>query len=197
MKKKSQKNQHWILSSVFGVFFLILFLFLRIDQLNYKKENIITKKDNNCVITTEEKEVNGSSMEPLIKNGTTIRLLKNYQKCYELKRNDLVIYQYAGSKNPLIKKIQAIPNDKFELKKNKQNRWNIFINDKILKNSQNQKYAFTENKSKMLKLYAKSYPIIPKKTYLILGEKSGGTTDSSQFGLIHSNDILGKAEIKK
>ncbi len=152
---------------------------------------------NNCQIIIEEKEVRGDSMAPFIKNGTMIRILNSYQKCYVFRRNDLVIYKYAGHKTPLIKRIHAIPGDTLTLRKQQQGDWNIFINSKILQNKAGENYSFNDKEYQMLSLYAQDYPIIPKKTYLILGEKINGTMDSSRFGLIGEDNIIGKAEIVK
>jgi len=44
----------------------------------------------------------------------------------------------------------------------------------------------------MLKLYVKSYPVLPDNTYLILGNKVSGSSDSTRFGLIDKSDIVGK-----
>ena len=43
----------------------------------------------------------------------------------------------------------------------------------------------------MLNLYVTSYQgVIPENTFLVLGNQENGTMDSSQFGLIHKNDVL-------
>ena len=67
--------------------------------------------------------------------------------------------------------------------------WNILINDKIVKNSQAKPYSIPNSKIGILKLYAKSYPIIPTDTYLILWDKIHWTMDSTMFWLISKNNI--------
>lgn len=44
----------------------------------------------------------------------------------------------------------------------------------------------------MLELYARSYPVIPQDAYMILGNQIEGTLDSSRFGLVAKQDIVGK-----
>jgi signal peptidase I len=161
-----------------------------------KKEDVKNQKSQNCTIKIEEKIVRGNSLEPLIKDGETIEVLFGYYDCYPIQRNDIVLYSYSGNKNPIIKIIKGIPGDKFSLKKTN-NGWYILINGEILKNSQNQPYIFDERGYKMLSLYEKDYKgIIPEDAYLILGNLSQGSLDSSYFGLVGKKDILGKVRVK-
>jgi len=128
--------------------------------------------------------VNGNSMSPLIKDGDELMYLKGYYDCNEVKRGDVVILNQSGNENFIIKQIVGIPKDTFEYK-NKL----IYINGIELKNSQNISYSID---SKMLRLYANSYPILPENTYLILGDNPYGTFDSSKFGLVSKQEIVGK-----
>jgi len=139
--------------------------------------------------------VRGNSLSPLIKDGEMIKVFLGYYNCHEIQRNDVVLYSYAGDKNPLIKIVKSIPNDKFQLQKST-NGWHILINGEILKNSENKPYLLNEKGYKMLSLYERDYQgIIPKNTYLILGNLVSGTLDSTYFGLIDKSDILGKVEL--
>lgn len=188
---------------IIGLVFLALITILKnqksptlpITASSTSKNKIVSTPD--CPIETAEEEVRGTSMEPLIKNGDMVIVYKGYEKCNEFKKGDLVIYKFAGHDTPLIKMVRAVSGDKFELKENEQKNWNIYINNEILKNSQNQAYELNENTYKMLKNYATDYPTIPTDTYLILGEETGGSIDSTKFGLVGKSGIIGLAEIKK
>jgi signal peptidase I len=161
-----------------------------------KKEEVRNEKSQNCPIKIEEKIVRGNSLEPLIKDGETIEVLFGYYDCHPIQRNDIVVYFYAGNKNPIIKIIKGIPGDKFSLKKTN-NGWYILINGEILKNSENQPYILDERGYRVLSLYEKDYKgIIPEDAYLILGNLPQGSLDSSHFGLVGKKDILGKVRIK-
>ena len=140
-------------------------------------------KNNPIQEITKTMTINGNSMTPIINNGGEIKVQLNYYQKNTPKRCDIIVYQYSETKNPIIKRIRGIPNDKFEYKNN-----NIYINNRILTNSKNETYNIN---SKMLTLYANEYPIIPKDTYLILGETNVGTFDSSKIGLIHKTNIIG------
>ena len=52
-------------------------------------------------------------------------------------------------------------------------------------------YEISESKIRILELYTQNYPVLPEDTYLILGDKITGSLDSTSFGLIHKDDILG------
>jgi len=151
-------------------------------------------QNTTCIIKTQENTVRGTSLTGLIENGQTVKILYGYYNCNEIKRNDIVIYNYTGNKNPLIKIIKALPGDKFSLEKTSEG-WNILINDEIAKNFNNQYYVLSESGYKMLSLYEKDYKgIIPQNTYLILGNLADGSLDSTKFGLVDKSDIIGKVE---
>ena len=156
--------------------------------------NQIEQKSEECLIIPEHRIVRGNSLVPLIENGQTVKILFGYYKCNEIKRGDIVAYDYTGDKNPIIKIAKGIPGDSFKLKET-ENGWNILINNEILKNSENNPYLITGNKYKMLSLYEDNCQNgIPEKTYLLLGNLISGSVDSTQFGLIDKSGILGKVD---
>lgn len=143
---------------------------------------------SSCIPTEKSITVHGTSMEPRYKNNQDIKYLENFYQCaqFDVQRGDIVVFEIPGRKNFLLKKVVAIPNDKFEYKNQ-----NIYINGLILKNSEKIIYKID---SKMLALYAKDYPTIPEKSYLVLGDNTNGTFDASRFGLISSEQIKGKVK---
>lgn len=134
-----------------------------------------------------ESDVRGTSMLPVYQEGDMIRYSSGYYHCYDIKRNDIIIYHHP--RELLIKRVVGVPGDSW-----KYLSWQILIGKKPLKNTEGQEYAID---SKILRLYADSYPIIPEGTYLILGNQISGTLDSSRFGLIAKQDIVGKVISKK
>lgn len=142
-----------------------------------------------CLTKTQTLLINGSSLSPLLENNSEITALLNHYSCHEIERNDLVLYKYSGNKNPLIKIARGIPGDRFEIKDD-----NIYINTTLLKNSENNPYILDSRAKTMLSLYINDYKgIIPKDTYLLLGNQTSGSLDSTRFGLVSRDDILGKA----
>ena len=181
------------------VIFILLIAFL--VQCKPQSKNTTLQQTENietCPNNTEAKTVRGISLEPLIKNGEDVKVIINYYKCYAVERNDIIVYQYAGNQNPLIKIVKGMPNDKFSLKLNEDStNWYILLNDEILKNSEGKPYLINSHGAKVLSLYINDYKgIIPQNAYLILGNLASGSLDSTAFGLISKDDIIGKAEIK-
>jgi len=157
------------------------------DNFSSKNLSLITIEKNEICYKEKVVKVVGSSMVPRINNEAEILHLIGYYNCNEIKRNDIITYDFAGNENLLLKQIKAIPGDEFEFYND-----TIYINEKVIKNSVNISYKIN---SKMLELYSKSYPILPENTYLILGDNPAGTQDSSKFGLIDKSQIIGKGVI--
>jgi len=188
------KCQKTIVVLVFISIVSLTAVYLSQPSLWFNKKNAKTNSD--CVTAQTEKTVRGSSMEPLIKAGQTLILLENYYQCHPVQRGDIVAYNYAGNDVPIIKIVKAIPGDSWRIKKEyQQNSYQIIVNDKPLKNSEGKYYQIPESNIKMLKLYAKSYPLLPDNTYLILGNNISGSLDATRFGLVSKSDILGKVEV--
>lgn len=137
-----------------------------------------------CAPNIEQVIVNGSSMYPLFTDKQTLDLDLSYYTCHPIKQGDIIVFEIPGRANRIIKKVFGVPGDKFEYK-----NLRIFINGKIIKNSQNAEYKID---SKMLKLFADSYPVIPKDSYFVLGDSPSGSFDGSKMGFIDIKQIVGK-----
>lgn len=182
------------LNSNFGDSFLNKELQISSQKQN-QNNNVKNLETQDCSIKTEEMIVRGSSLSPLIESGQTIKALFGYYDCNEIERGDVVLFDYAGNKNPVIKIVKGISGDKFELRKS-DSGWNIIVNNKIVKNSENKPYLISGNAYKMLSLYEKDYKgIIPENAYLLLGNRVSGSVDSTTFGLVDKSGIIAKVEI--
>ena len=95
--------------------------------------NTMDLKSQDCSIKIEEMTVRGSSLDPLIKPEQTIKALFGYYNCHEIERGDVVLFDYAGNKNSIIKIVKGISGDKFELRET-EGGWNIIVNNKYVKN---------------------------------------------------------------
>jgi signal peptidase I len=119
--------------------------------------------------------------------------LWGYYACHEVMRDDIVFLDYAGNENPLIKIVKGIPGDTFSF-----NKHDLYINEKLLTNSEGRSYHFDRDAKNLLSIYMHDYNnVIPQDVYLVLGNKPGGSLDSTRFGLVNKIDILGKAVVSK
>ena len=155
---------------------------------------------NSCIISNRPEEVLGSSMEPMIKNGQKIQALYGYYSCHDIKRNDIVLFHFTASKDPLIKRVVALPGDKFSLKQDSKQLsvWQIIVNGKVLTNSEGKPYSLTDKSKAMLALFEHDYKgVVPADAYMILGDQIGGTLDSTRYGLVAKSAIIAKAIVNK
>lgn len=171
---------------------LTIIIFLAISLLvifGFLKPGI--KKDN-CAPKIETRIIRGTSMEPLLKEGTEVKIDFNYYNCHKPQPGEVTIYQYSPDKNPIIKNIKGIAGDSIELK-SMADKWNIIINGQILRNSAGQEYAIDGKGYNLLSLYIKDYGNkLPANSFLIMGDQSQGTFDSSMLGLVGTQGLLGK-----
>jgi signal peptidase I len=177
------------------VLFMISF-FLGTFSTEKKEDNVPAQNkessSQDCSVEKEIMIVQGSSLFPLIDSGQEVEVFFGHYDCYEIERGDVVLVNYAGNENFLIKIVRGLPGDKFELVK-KSSGWNIFINGKVLRNSKGEDYLINSREYQMLSLYEKDYEnMIPEGTYLILGNKISGSVDSTQFGLVSKENLVAK-----
>jgi len=184
---------------------LVVLILLNLERIILSKESQIASQNQNnniknseiqdCSIRIEEMIVRGNSLDPLIKPEQAIKTLFGYYNCHEVERGDIVLFDYAGNKNPVIKIVKGISGDKFELRK-LDGGWNIIVNNEIVRNSEDKPYLISGNAYRMLSLYEKDYKgVIPENAYLLLGNRVSGSVDSTTFGLVDKSGIIAKVEI--
>ena len=195
----SQRQQLLIFTAlVIFVALVIAFIFYAPNNPRVLFWQKIDNGDLSCVSEQKPEIVRGSSLSGILEDGSEITLLVGYYNCNEVKRDDLAVYQYAGSPDPIIKVIKGLPGDIFSLKLAENGQRRISVNNQEIKNSTGEFYELSEARSKMLALYEKDYGgVIPVNSFLILGNKADGTLDSIRFGLVDKSGFLGKAVIKK
>lgn len=180
-------DKNLITTFILIIFFLGGLMYFAQKQVEYENSiNSTNSFNNSCNITKTLKIINGDSMAPQLRNGDEVILLENYYNCNDVKINDIVAYDYAGSDNPVIKIVKATDKDKVELKGNL-----LYINDKVMTNSVGEKYVFTKRDITMLALYVKDDKI-PQNSFFVFGDNIASSSDSRKFGAISKNDFLGK-----
>lgn len=141
--------------------------------------------------------IDGDSMYPTLKDTNKVVI----KKTKEINRFDIVVFNSPrydslySTKKPmkLIKRVVAVPNDTVEI-----DEGFLIVNGKIYKET----YVNTEIDDTDYKNIYGDFDMseitpkkkIPKGMYLVLGDNRTNSTDSRDFGLISSENILGKAE---
>ncbi|MBI2050617.1 MAG: signal peptidase I [Parcubacteria group bacterium] len=136
--------------------------------------------------------VTGASMEPILFRGQIIRVDTAAYQRDPIKTGDMVVIKQPGDNGYLVKFVKAIPGDTLGLAEQPDGRSRVLVNGEALVNSEGEPYLLPENKTAMLRLYARDYGTIPDGAYLVLGNRPGGTDDSTVFGLIDAKRIKGK-----
>ena len=134
----------------------------------------------------EPLEVAGESMTPTLNNKEQIIAEKLSMNFGELERGDIIVFNSPENKNMLlIKRIVALPGEKFSIKNNE-----IYING--------EKYEETYLKSDENTEGSKSIKngdsiTVPQDSYVLLGDNREKSKDSREFGPIKKSEIIGKA----
>ena len=128
-------------------------------------------------------KVDGSSMEPTLKNNNIMILNKLSYKNGDIKRFDIVVIKYKNEK--LIKRVIGLPGENISYNNN-----SLFVDGFSV--SENFKHKKTVN----FKLEDLGYKKIPGDKYLVLGDNRVNSVDSRTIGLIDKKDILGKTSIR-
>lgn len=137
-------------------------------------------------------EVSGDSMSGIAEGGELLKVDYDYYSSHDVARGDIVLYQYAGHDNPLLKQVRGVPGDRFALQPAGGYSL-ILINGQPALTAEGEEFQLEGNEQVLLGQYVEDYNgIIPGGAYLLLGNMRFGSLDSSRFGLVSQNDILGK-----
>lgn len=131
-------------------------------------------------------QVVGASMSPNYKDNDIILLNKFYYRFFDVKRFDIISFEYDDTKY-LIKRVIGIPGDYIEYKNNK-----LYVNGEYIEESFLEDNVITNDFS----LLDLGYDVIPDDMYLVLGDNRGNSLDSREIGLVKKSDILGKANLR-
>lgn len=138
--------------------------------------------------------VRGNSLAPLLNDGDSVKIYYGFYDTHEIQKGDIVVCRFSFRQDPVIKLVRAVPADRFELKELEDGGALLLINGAELKNSSGRLYKFSGKRKQMLLLYAKDYKgVIPANSFLLLGNIAEGSLDSSRFGLVDREVVIGKA----
>lgn len=92
-----------------------------------------------------------------------------------------------------IKRVVALPGEKFEIKKSPNGAYKVYINDKPLE----EEYIMSEyDYHKCLEnMYCGPF-IIPEDNYFMMGDNRGNSQDSRFWGTLHKDRFIGRAVFK-
>ena len=127
-------------------------------------------------------QVVGTSMLPNLDDGELMLLDKISYRFKDVERYDVVVINKDGN-DPIIKRIIGLPGEEVRVTNNK-----LFINDKeIYQNFE------TNGNTSDFDLSSLDQEKIPEDYYFVLGDNRVNSIDSRIIGLIHKDEIEGKA----
>jgi signal peptidase I len=150
------------------------------DMLGYIAVIVIVILLRNYVISPAE--VFEESMSPNLKEGDIIMLDKVSYRLGEIKRFDIVVFDYIDTRY-LIKRVIGLPGEYIEYKNNK-----LYVDNKKVEENYLKDVATNDFSLKDL-----GYDKIPENMYLVLGDNRESSIDSRKFGLVKKEEITGKA----
>ena len=150
----------------------------------------LEKNSNKTILI---KNIEWSSMEPMIKNWEKAKLFVWYYENNNLKIWDLVAYDRTWKwKKLYIKILKAKWWDEINFDNKK-----LFINWKEMLNSVWIEYIFSKNEQKLIQLFIRNWKL-KENSYLIFWDNVINSIDSRKFWAIWKKDIIWKfKKIKK
>ena len=132
--------------------------------------------------TVQVSIVNGSSMEPHLRDGQRLVVNKAVYQLHHPERGDIVVFRppHNAGATPFIKRIIGVPGDTIEIKKG-----TVYING----------HPLDEPYIKEPPAYTLSKEEISGDKYFVLGDNRNNTSDSHVWGTVPRPNIIGKAWI--
>ena len=124
--------------------------------------------------------VNGSSMDPTLKNKDLMILDKISYRFNKIKRNDIVVVKTKNDK--LIKRVIGLPGESIKYENN-----TLYINDKEYRDLVN--WTTTDD----FDITEFGIDKIPENCYFVMGDNRPDSIDSRIIGPVKKDDIIGHA----
>ena len=136
-----------------------------------------------------EMTIKGDSMEPSLKAGQKVKVDRDYYKNNPVQRGDIVAFQLKTVKDPLVKRVIALPGDKLEFKQGQ-----ILVNGEKIKEEYlfDINYRLSEAELKIIKIPLRYYGRVPQGSLLTLSDNRQRSYDSRRFGFVPKKYIIGK-----
>lgn len=136
-------------------------------------------------------------MRGVVEVDQKVKITMNYYKCNNLQHGDVILYKYSQYEDPVIRRVVAVPGDKFKLKSVAHEGWELSVNGKVVTGVNGKPYRFGVDKyDPPLELAGRQRKfVLPEKELIVLSSFPPGDRDSGIFGLSNQNDIVGKVEV--
>ncbi len=141
----------------------------------------------NYIVTLQQNV--GPSMSPTIEDKDVLLLNKASYKISKVNRNDVVAFLYDGTKY-LVKRVIGLPGERIDYIDNV-----LYIDGKAYAEKFLDEEVVTTN-FKMEEIIGCENGVIPKDTYLVLGDNRTNSLDSRKIGVIKKENIIGRTTFR-
>lgn len=133
--------------------------------------------------------VDGPSMLPTLEDRDQMIVNKFLYRIKEPERFDIIVF-HASEEEDFIKRVIGLPGEHVAVENGQ-----LYINDNfVVEPYLNDDNLYTQPSFRLEDLPG-SYEVIPEDHLLVLGDNRNNSKDSRSFGLIHKEDIVGKASV--
>jgi hypothetical protein len=189
------RDEYIILASFTLAVALIFF------AVNYTRDgrNIVRRVFNKqywCVRHFQYIEMHDGYLQDVLPYGKPVEVLDHYFSCNNVERNQTVAIKMTEVTGTQARIVRGIPGDKFTVTKDEKNAgWNIKVNNEIVQFNNGPFYFGNSASEPLLKQNETEFKgVIPKNKYIIMTIVPRGVADSTTFGLISKENIVGLAQ---
>ena len=131
------------------------------------------------------------SMEPTLMVGDRIFVDKITYRFRPAKRGEVVVFKYPlDRKKDFVKRLIAFQNEEVEIRDG-----NIFINGKKLNDPETIQGHYYYNRNDWDFGREGQKFVVPKDSFFVLGDNSGHSSDSRNWGFVPHKDLIGRAVV--
>lgn len=133
-------------------------------------------------------KVFGQSMEPTLHEGNRLFVSKIHYRLGQPKRGDIVIFYSAAEQKILIKRIIALPGEKYEIDL----KGEVYIDDSSIPLME----PYTLEEEYVDKNYSFTQGIVPDNAVFVMGDNRNDSQDSRILGYIPVKSLIGVAVVR-
>ncbi len=133
------------------------------------------------------------SMKGLIEVNQEVEAEMGYYKCNAPNRGDVVVYRFSASLDPVLRRVVAVADVKFELEKAEEQKcWVLLVNGEEVRGA-DRDFVFGGEMPPTLSLYIQERNgVLREGELIVFANLPPGREDSTLFGIVAQQDILGK-----
>lgn len=195
----SARHRIWLICGIATVFVVIVFLFVQekfsrgprglADEFASVDSNVCPGK----AFPFKNVDVYVGQAFPL---DQVVLVEPNYYRCHPVERGDYVVYRFSDRSEPVIRRVVAIPEDRFQLELDEKSRgWNLIVNGEAVVDLRDESpyfFGVPETRPPLSLAAEKRKGILASGEYIVLSTRAPGDLDSGMFGVVDTSSLAGR-----